>query len=81
MGSDEPMSFPDVFELSSDFQYPDGTHRTFGTLSWGVNNYPRFLFDFLALIRGTRSNKASSFYGLDFENTVSSRLFRQRKGT
>lgn len=81
MLSDEPTPFPDVFEMSSDFKYHDGTHGTFGTLHWGVNNYPRFLFDFLALIRGTRSNKLSSFYGLDFGKTQGSRLFHQQKAT
>lgn len=79
--SKDPVSFPDVFEMSSRFKYHDGTHGVFGTLIWCVNNYPMFLFDFLALIRGTRSNKVSSFYGLDLEKTEGSRLFRQRQGT
>jgi len=77
--SEEPISYPDVFEMSSPFQYPDGAHGVFGTLSWGVNNYPMFLFDFLAFLRGTRTNRVSSFYGMDFENTAGSRLFRHKK--
>jgi len=81
MLSDNPISCPDAFQMSSDFQYPDGKYGVFGTHGWGVNNYPTFLFDFLASISGTRSQRMSSFYGIDFENTQGSRLFRQRKGT
>lgn len=75
--SDEPTSLPlpDVFEMSSPFRFPDGKHGAFGTMAWTVNEYPTFLFDFLASIRGTRSGRLSSFYGLDFENTQGSRLF------
>jgi len=66
---------PDIFEQSSMFLFPDGSHGSIGSFFWGVNNYPRFLFDLLACIRGTRTSRVSSFYGMDFENPVGSRLF------
>ena len=67
MCGDDPISMPDVFEMSSPFNLIDGKHAIFGAMGWGVNFYPMFLFDFLASIRGTRTMRASSFYGLDFE--------------
>jgi hypothetical protein len=65
--------------MSSPFTATDGYHGVFGTFGWGVNFYPPFLFDLLASIRGTRTERASSLYGLDFERTCGSRLFTVRK--
>jgi len=73
--SEQQMSWPDVFEMSSEFQYPNGKYGTFGCLFWGVNSYPMYVFDFLAFIKGSKTNRASSFYGLDFENPQGSPLF------
>jgi hypothetical protein len=75
MQSDKKISWPGVFEMSSDFQYPNGKYGTFGCLSYGVNSYPTYIFDFLAFIKGTKTNRVSSSYGLDFENPQGSRLF------
>jgi hypothetical protein len=76
MRSDTPMGMnEDVFELSSEYRFPDGSFGKLGCLTWGVNNYPSYIFDLLACLRGTKTMKASSFYGLDFENTKGSRLF------
>jgi len=73
--ANEPFPMPDVFEHSSPFQLPNGLHGLFGTFAWAVNHYPTFLFDFLAFIKGTRTNRVSSFYGMDFEKPQGSRLF------
>ena len=75
MASDALLDFPDVFELSSDFQYTNGQYGCFGAWCYSVNEYQRFLFDILAIIKGTKTNKISSFYGVDLENTKGSRLF------
>lgn len=73
--SKEHISFPDVFEMSSEFQYPNGNYGVFGSLSYGLNFYPIYIFDLLACIKGTKTNRAPSFYGLDLENPQCSRLF------
>jgi hypothetical protein len=75
MQSEQQMSWPDVFEMSSEFQCPNGTCGSFGCLSYGVNSYPTYIFDFLAFINGSKTNRASSLYGLDFANPQGSRLF------
>ncbi len=62
-------------EMSS-FSSSDGKHGLLGTFGYAVNNYPAFLFDFLALLRGTfQKERVSSFYGLDLKNTKASLLF------
>ncbi len=66
----------DVFEMSSEFQFPDGNFGLFGSISgYSANNYSMFVFDLLNALKGKLDNRASSFYGLDFENTSASRLF------
>lgn len=75
IASESPMLEEEIWERSSTFNLPSGLFGTIGTMGWGYNNYPTFLFDLLASIRGTRTGRASSFYGLDFENTRSTRLF------
>ncbi len=76
MRSDVPMGMnEDVFELSSEYIFPDGSYGKLGCLTWGVNHYPSYIFDLLACLRGKKTMKASSFYGLDLENTQGSRLF------
>ncbi len=75
MVSDEPIVYPDVFELSSPFRYPSGQHGILGCMGFGVNYFAPFVFDLLAAIKGTRTGRASSFYGLDFQNVAASRLF------
>jgi len=75
MVSDTPLNFPDVFELSSGFQYANGQYGCFGTMGYGVNAFQRFVFDILAQVKDTKTNKISSFYGLDFEHPQGSRLF------
>jgi hypothetical protein len=75
MISDEPIVLPDVFEMSSPFTYPSGKHGLLGCFGFGVNFFAPFIFDLLASIKGTRTNLVSSFYGMDFQNTVGSRLF------
>jgi len=75
MKSSEKISWPDVIEMSSEFQFSDGSYGSLGCLSYGVNYYPTYIFDLLAFIRGAKTNLASSFYGLDFENPQGSRLF------
>ena len=78
--SDEPNSLKDdVWELSSSFRYPDCKYGWFGTLFWGVNQYTRFLFDLLSSLKGTRTQKLSSYYGLNFENTGGTRLFTHNR--
>ena len=75
MHSDKKISMPDVCEMSSGFQYPDGKYGIFGCLSYGVNFYPAYIFDFLAFIKDKKSDRVASFYGLDFENAQGSMLF------
>jgi len=75
LASDTPLGFSDEFELSSEFQYANGQYGCFGCLSYSVNSFQQFVFDMLASIKGTKTGKVSSFYGLDFENTKGSRLF------
>lgn len=75
MQSDEKISWPDAMEMSSGFQYPNGKFGTLGCLSYGVNFYPTYIFDLLAFIKGTKTNRVSSFYGMDLENPQDSRLF------
>lgn len=69
------INLPEGDEYSSEYQYADGSHGVFGALCWDANSYSTFLFDFLASIRGTRTNLFSSFYGFDTEDIGGSRLF------
>jgi len=74
--SETPIEWADRFEMSSPFQYPDGRFGAFGCLAYCVNNFQRYIFDLLMCIKGAKkTNTASSFYGLDFENVIGSRLF------
>lgn len=73
--SDNPIQFPDVFEMSSPFQCTDELYGILGTFGYGINFFAPFVFDFLASLKGTHAGGASSFYGLDFKNTTASRLF------
>lgn len=75
MQSKEQMSWHDAFEMSSEFKYPNGNYGVFGAMGYGKNYYPEYIFDLLAFIRGTKTNRASSRYGLDLENPQGSRLF------
>jgi len=75
LATEHPMLEEEIWERSSTFNVRNGLIGTVGSMSWGYNNYPTFLFDLLASLRGTRTRKVSSFYGLDFENTQGSRLF------
>jgi hypothetical protein len=75
MEGEQPFKFPEVAEMSSEFNYPNGRFGSFGCLVWAVNAYPMFIFDLLAFIKGKERRGVSSFYGLDFENTLGSRLF------
>jgi len=73
--SKSEIKFPDAFEMSTPFQYTDGSYGCFGTLNWNVNHYSAFLFDLLATIKGTRTNLISSFYGFNIDSPSGSRLF------
>jgi len=77
MYSDAPIGLQeDVFEMSSEFQFPDSNFGLFGAISgYSVNSYSMFVFDLLNALKGKLDKRASSFYGLDFENTQASRLF------
>jgi hypothetical protein len=44
-------------------------------MGYSANSYSMFVFDLLNALKGKLENRASSFYGLDFENTRASRLF------
>ena len=66
--SDTLIHFPDIVEMSSSFQYPNGKYGAFGCLGWGVNEYPTFIFDFMQLIKGKMKKGVSSFYGKDYGN-------------
>jgi hypothetical protein len=71
----EPLKMADAFETSSDFSLPGNNWGTISCLTWAPNNFPTFIFDLLACLKGTKTQRASSFYGLDFENVEGSRLF------
>lgn len=66
-------------EMSS-FCTEDGKQMLFGTFGYGTNHYPIFLFDLLAVMRGTfQKGKVSSTYGIDLNNTKASLLFPIKK--
>lgn len=74
---DAPMFEEPIFEMSNNFIYPNKKYGCFGaSTAYGTNHFPEYVFDILKLLKGEyRAGYTSSFYGLDFENTTSSRLF------
>ena len=75
MESLTPMGFQEQFELCEEFRFPDGRYGSFGAFMWGVNAFQQFVFDLLAMMSGTKTNKVSSFYGVDYSRPEGSRLF------
>ena len=74
--SEQKIEWPVQLEMSNEFKYENGNYGTFGCASYGVNQYPTFVFDFLAFIKGTKTKNVSSFYGLDLGRPEGSRLFQ-----
>lgn len=72
---DAPVLKEPVFEMSTPFKYSTDDFGYFGAFGFGVNSFPEFIFDLLLFLKGEKTNKVSSFYGLDFENSNCSRLF------
>lgn len=72
---EKPLFENDTFEMSNNFNLPSGKFGSFGCSGWGVNDYPAFVFDLLACIRGNIDNSVSSFYGKNYEEPQGSRLF------
>lgn len=82
MGSDATLAGYSIFpDLSSEFVWPDGKFGLLGNfMGWGVNEFSTYMFDLLRDLNGTRKfGRMSSFYGLDMENAVNSRLFPDQK--
>lgn len=75
MIGDNPSFEESIFEMSTPFQYSENKFGSFGTLGYGINSFPEYVFDFLLFLKGKKTNRASSFYGFDFENSGCSRLF------
>jgi hypothetical protein len=77
--SETPIDFPNIMEMSSKFEYQDGSHGAFGCQVWCVNEYPTFLFEFMAFLKGKKKKRAASFYGLDLGKPRGSKLFSDRE--
>lgn len=76
MKGDTPILEEPIWEMSTPFKYPDNKFGCFGTFGYGVNAFPDYVFDLLKFLKGEhKMGFASSFYGMDFENAGSSRLF------
>jgi hypothetical protein len=79
--SREMMSWPEPFENSACFTLPDAGDEPdykYGSVfcsGWGEINFFQYMFDLLAVMKGTYDGRVSSFYGVIFEREGSN-LFR-----
>lgn len=73
--SDTPTFKEPIFEMSTPFRYSEDKYGSFGSSGFGVNSFTEYIFDLLSFLKGEKTNKVSSFYGLDYENSTCSRLF------
>ena len=65
-----------VFEMSNIYQVKNGRYGCFGSpIGYTKNSFPDFTFDLLNYLNGKKTNLISSFYGQDFQNPSSARLF------
>lgn len=65
-----------VFEMSNIFQFKNEQYGCFGsTIGYTKNSFPDFTFDLLNYLNGKKNNLKSSFYGQDFQDPSSARLF------
>jgi hypothetical protein len=72
---DTPAFEEPIFEMSPPFRYSEDKFGYFGTLGFGVNSFPEYIFDLLLFLKEEKTNKVSSFYGYDYGNSTCSRLF------